>query len=80
MLAVKLQVIMMAFLYSPLAYFLLRKLSESNREIKIKCIGGVVPTEWLFQSTCCTHGQYHFSPVLRARVVTPFCLNRGTWN
>ena len=42
--AVKLPVLMMEFLFSPLAYFLLRIPPESNSKIKKQLIGGVIPT------------------------------------
>ena len=76
--AVKLPVLLMEYLFSPLAYFLLRKPPESHRKIKRQSTGGVVPTLGRIDARRMVVLEYMlyawtalFSPVLRAGVVTP---------
>lgn len=69
----------MEFLFSPPAYFLLRKPLESQRKIQKLCSGGVVPTLEHIVARMMVLLEYMlytwtvlFSQVLCAGVVTPF--------
>ena len=76
----------MAFFFSPLAYFLLRKPPESQRKLQKVCTGGVVPilgridtrrivvSEYMLYAWTALFSPWTalFSQVLRVGVATPF--------